>query len=48
MQTGSYDTKRGKRYRFELSTGKTIRGLTESEFREIWNGIVIRQRAREM
>jgi len=48
MIIGSYDTTRGKRYRLELSTGKIIKGLTESEFNEIWESIVTRQRMREM
>ena len=48
MQIGSYQTKRGKRYRLELKTGKTIRGLTESEVYEMMNGFVSRHMAKEV
>lgn len=48
MIIGSYETKRGKRFRLELSSGKVIRGLTEDEFNEIWDEIVMRQAAKEM
>lgn len=39
MQVGSYETKRGKRFRIELKGGKVIKGLTKDEYHELFYGI---------
>lgn len=39
MQVGSYDTKRGRRFRIELKDGKVIKGLTKAEYHEIYYGM---------